>query len=128
MRTIEEFIKNLSKEDIDLIDKLDNLNGHAQISDTVCRLASEERTFDIIEHYIDEILSDDIGESSLPQESIDFIIEETQRLYEEGLINEPDDFSSGLYNCDEIYLYAIADALDLDMDELEYYGEEEDDD
>ena len=125
MRTIEEFIKNLSKEDIGLVDKLDNLYGHGQISETVYVRASRIRTFDIIEHYIDEILSDDIGESSLPKESIDFIVEETQRLYEEELIDAPDDFTAGLYNCDELYLYAIADALDLDMDMLETYESED---
>lgn len=125
MKTIEEFIKNLSKEDIDLTDKLDNLYGHGQISETVYILASESKTFDIIEHYIDEILSDDIGESSLPEESINFIIKETQRLYDEKLILNEDDFASGLYNCDEIYLYAIADALDLDMYMLETYESED---
>ena len=126
MRTIEEFIKNLTSDDIDLIDKLDNLYGHGQISETVYDLASEERTFDIIEHYIDEILSDDIGDPELAEEYIEFIIEETENLYEQGFIDEADDFTGGLYNCDSLYLYAIADALDLDMDMLETYeGEEE---
>ena len=125
MRKIEEFIENLSKEDIDLIDKLDNLCGHGQISETVYRLAMEERTFDIIESYIDEILIDDIGDTELAEEYITFIVEETERLYEQGIINEVDDFSSGLYNCDDIYLYAIADSLDLDMRQLETYESED---
>ena len=118
MRTIEEFIKNLSKEDIDLADKLDNLYGHGQISETVYILASRTRTFDIIESYIEEILIDDIGDTRLAEEYVNFIVEETQRLYEDKLILKEDDFSSGLYNCDDIYLYAIADALDLDMYQL----------
>ena len=125
MRTIEEFIENLSNEDIDLIDKLDNLCGHGQISDTVYRLANEERIFEIIESYVREILIDDIGDTELAEEYIDFIVEETQKLYEEELIPNKDDFSSGLYNCDDIYLYSIADALDLDMDDLETYESED---
>ena len=125
MRTIEEFIKNLSKEDIGLADKLDNLYGHGQISETVYIRASRTRTFDIIESYIEEILIDDIGDTRLTEEYVNFIIEESQRLYEEGLILNADDFSSGLYNCDGIYLYAIADALDLDMYMLETYESED---
>ena len=126
MKTIKEFIENLSKEDIGLADKLDNLYGHGQISETVYIRASKTRTFEIIESYIEEILIDDIGDTKLAEEYINFIVEETQRLYEEKLILKEDDFSSGLYNCDNIYLYAIADALDLDMWQLETYESEED--
>ena len=119
MRTIEEFIENLSKEDIDLADKLDNLYGHGQISETVYICASRTRTFDIIESYIEEILIDDIGDTELAEKYISFIVEETQRLYEEELIDEADDFTAGLYNCDDVYLYAISDALCLEIDELD---------
>ena len=125
MRTIEEFIENLSKEDIDLTDKLDNLYGHGQISETVYICASRTRTFDIIESYIEEILIDDIGDTELAEKYINFIVEETENLYEQELILNADDFASGLYNCDEIYLYAIADALDLDMYMLETYESED---
>ena len=125
MRTIEEFIENLSKEDIDLVDKLDNLYGHGQISETVYIRASRTKTFEIIESYIEEILIDDIGDTKLAEEYINFIVDETQRLYEEKLILNADDFASGLYNCDDIYLYAIADALDLDMYMLETYESED---
>ena len=125
MKTIKDFIKNLSKEDIDLTDKLDNLYGHGQISETVYIRASRTRTFENIENYIEEILIDDIGDMKLAGEYINFIVEETQRLYEEKLILNADDFTAGLYNCDELYLYAIADALDLDMDMLENYESED---
>ena len=125
MKTIKDFIKNLSKEDIDLTDKLDNLYGHGQISETVYIRASRTRTFENIENYIEEILIDDIGDTELAEKYINFIVDETQRLYEEGLILNEDDFASGLYNCDEIYLYAIADALDLDMYMLETYESED---
>ena len=125
MKTIIEFINDLSSNDIDLVDKLDNLHGHGQISDTVYKLCQDEETFDIIEHYVREILQDDIGDTELAKEYINFIIEETENLYEQELINEPDDFASGLYNCDDLFLYAIADALDIYMNDLETYTEEE---
>ena len=125
MRTIKEFIENLSNEDIDLIDKLINLHDGWQISESVYKLASEKRTFEIIEDYIKEILIDDIGDTELAEKYINFIVEETQRLYEGEITPNADDFSSGLYNCDDIYLYAIADALDLDMYILETYESED---
>ena len=95
MKTIIEFINDLSSNDIDLYNKLDNLCGHGQISDTVYKLCQDEETFDIIEHYVREILQDDIGDTELAEEYINFIIEETENLYEQELINEPDDFASG---------------------------------
>lgn len=125
MRTVKEFIENLSNEDIDLVDKLDNLDGAGQISDKVYELASEKDNFETIEHFVREILQDDIGDTELAEEYIEFIVDETESLYEQGLIDEADDFTGGLYNCDDLYLYAIADALDLDMDELKYYGDDE---
>ena len=125
MRTIEDFIENLSNDDIDLIDKLCNLNEAGQISDEVYELCQEKDTFEIIEHYIKEILRDDIGYTELAEEYIDFIVAETESLYEQGLIDETDDFTGGLYNCDDLYLYAISDALDIDMDDLETYGDDE---
>lgn len=124
MRTIEEFIKNLSNDDIDLIDKLDNLCGHAQISETVFDLASENDNFKAIESCVREMLQDEL-EDVESDEYIEFIVDETESLYEQSLIDEADDFTGGLYNCDDLYLCAISDVLDIDMDELEYYGEEE---
>lgn len=126
MRTLREFIDNLSNEDIDLIDKLDNLCGHGQISETVYNLALKKDNFEAIEHYVREILQDDIGDTELAEEYIHFINDETQVLYEEEII-ENIDYSAGLYNCDEIYLYAIADVLDLYMRDLETYEESEED-
>lgn len=128
MRTVKEFIENLSNEDIDLVDKLDNLNGAGQISETVYKLASEKDNFETIEHYVREILQDDIGDTELAEEYIEFIVDETESLYEQGLIDEADDFTGGLYNCDDLYLYAIADVLDIGIDELETYGDDEEDD
>lgn len=127
MRTIEKFIYNLDSSDIHLVDKLDNLCGHGQISEDVCEMARYYDTFLDIQDYIKEILQDDIGNTKLAEKYIKFIVDETESLYEQGLIDEPDDFTGGLYNCDDLYLYAIADVLDIDIDDLECYGEEEDD-
>ena len=125
MTKIEKFIENLRKEDIDLVDKLDNLYGHGQISETVYIRANRKDNFDPIENFVKEILQGNIWDLKLAEKYINFIVEETQRLYEEELIDDAADFTAGLYNCDEIYLYAIADALYLKMDELETYESED---
>jgi len=118
MKTIQEFIENLNNENIDLIDKLENLSASAQISEVVCNLCQEKDNFESVEDYIREILQGQVGNSELTDEYIDFIVEETENLYEQGLIDESDDFTGGLYNCDDLYLYAIADVLNRDIDEL----------
>ena len=41
----------------------------------------------------------------------DFIVNETKSLHNQELIDSEENYSSGLYNCDEIYVRAIADAL-----------------
>ncbi len=114
MKKIDEFINNLTNDDIDLIDKLNNLYGHDQITEADYKLALEKDNFETIEHFVREILQDDIGDTKLADEHVDFIVEETENLYEQGLC-EKDDFTAGLYNCDDLYLYAIADVLDTDI-------------
>ena len=115
MKTIKEFIDNLTDNDIDLIDKLDNLDG--LISDYAHELMKEKDNFENANEYIKEILQGKALEN-LTQEYIDFIVEETNELYEGGFC-EKDDFTAGLYNCDELYLLVIADVLDCDYDDLE---------
>ena len=117
MKKVKEFLLNMNNDDIDLIDKLDNLHGHGQISDYVGKLMQEEEKFEIANDYIKEILYGEAHED-LTGKYIDFIVEETNNLYEQGLC-EKDDFSSGLYNCDELYLLVIADVLDCDFYNLE---------
>jgi hypothetical protein len=112
---INDFINNLTNNDIDLIDKLDNLSS--QISEYAYELMEEEENFENANEYIKEILRGEAMED-LTEEYIDFIVEETNNLYEEGLC-EKDEFSAGLYNCDELYLLVIADVLDCDVDDLE---------
>ena len=104
---ITDFIENLTKDDVDLIDKLDNLNGHEQISEEDYELASEETNFKDIEEFVIDILQNG---DDLSDQYINFIVNETQRLYEEDLCRK-DDFTAGLYNCDDLYLFAIEDVL-----------------
>lgn len=121
MTSIKDFIADLTNDDIDLFDKLDNLCGHGQISDTVYDLALQEYNFPIIEHYIKELLHKNMGNEKMVDDWIGFIKEETKYLYDQELIYDIDDYTSGLYNCDDVYLYAIAETLELDIDELSYY-------
>ena len=119
MKTIEGFIKNLNKDDIDLSNKLNNLLDGNQICKEVYELMQDEDNFDSVEEYIKEILCDDIGISPFTKGCINFIVQETEFLYMDGLIDKEDDFTGGLYNCDELYLYAISDVLE--METLDYY-------
>lgn len=118
MKNVKEFIKNLTDDDIDLIDKLDNLCGHGQISTYAYNLMKEEDNFENANDYIKEILIDDIGDTEFAEECIDFIVKETNNLYEQGLC-EKNDFTAGLYNCDDLYLYVITDVLDCYFEDLE---------
>jgi hypothetical protein len=123
MKTIKEFIKNLTDDDIDLIDKLDNLCGHEQISDYAYELMKEKQNFEDANEYIKEILHGEAHED-LTEKYIYFVVEETNNLCEGGFCKK-DDFTAGLYNCDDLYLYAIADVLGVDVDDLETYEREE---
>ena len=118
MTKIEKFINCLTSEDIDLIDKLINLCDGCQISEYVFNLANERENFVDIEDYIKEILQNEVGNSDLSKKYVDSVISETRSLYVQELIDDKYDFASGLYNCDDLYLFAIADVLDLDMSEL----------
>ena len=115
MKTTKEFIDNLTNDDIDLIDKLDNLSE--QISEYAYELMKEKENFENANEYIKEILQGEACEW-LTEKYINFIEEETNDLYEGGFC-EKDDFSAGLYNCDELYLIVIADVLDCNVDDLE---------
>lgn len=118
---VKTFIKNLDSNDIDLVDKLDNLSGSGDISEDVCELA-EEHMKDI-ENHIKAILQNQTDEPELTERYIQFIEEETSDLYEQGLINEADDYTGGLYNCDGLYLRAISQVLRIDRSELADYEE-----
>lgn len=101
---IKEWINNITSEDIDLIDKLENM----------CNNEINEELFDLIDsntnkYYprIEKYIKEHIGYY------VDFIVTETQSLYNQDLINHHEDWSSGLYNCDQIYVRAISYALGI---------------
>lgn len=96
------WLENLSSDDIDLIDKLENMCD-IEISEELVELINdnEEKYYPRIESYIKEHIIDYVY----------FIKSETRKLWEEDIIDNICDYSSGLYNCDEIYVRAIADAL-----------------
>lgn len=100
----EKWCNNLSSDEIDLVDKLCNMY-ESEISEELIELINDnkEKYYPRIEQFIRENIKD----------YADFIKSETTKLWEEKLINDKFDYSSGLYNCDEIYVRAIIYALGI---------------
>ena len=104
---LNNFIDNLSYDDIDLYNKLNNMYGSEINNDILFDiLISNKALQDRICKIIKEIVYD----------YKDDIYIETQHLYDIECIDDKYDFSSGLYNCDCIYTRAINKALSLDYD------------
>lgn len=104
---LNNFMKNLSDDDIDLYNKLGNMYGSEINNDILYNiLRSDKALQDEICKIIKEIV----------YEYKDDIYIETQHLYNIECIDDKYDFSSGLYNCDCIYVRAIYKALSLDYD------------
>lgn len=98
----KKWCEELSSDDIDLVDKLSNMCEN-EINEELYDLInkSESQYYPRIEKYIKEHIMD----------YKDFIITETYSLYNQELTDSNEDWDWGLYNCDEIYVRAIADAL-----------------
>lgn len=112
---INEFIENMRLDDVDLADKLENLYEAVQISNYVYKtLSNDSEEFCDVENRIINILNS--GDEDV-EEYIDFIVSETESLYEQELIEEDDDWTAGLYNCDDLYLEAIRDVLCCDPED-----------
>ena len=106
---LNNFMKNLSDDDIDLYNKLNNMYGSEINNDILFDILISNKTLqDEICKIIKEIVYDYKND----------IYIETQHLYDIEIIDDKYDFSSGLYNCDCIYTRAINKALSLDYDEL----------
>lgn len=103
VKTFKKFANNLTSDDIDLIDKLDNMDGCEITGELAEMIKGHKPLFVTIEEYIKMHIN----------EYEDFIVEETESLYEQELIQDEYDFASGLYNCDEIYVRAILKALGI---------------
>lgn len=98
----DKWIKQLSSDDIDLLNKLSNMCEN-EITEEMVELINnnKDKYYPRIELYIKKHVV----------EYRDFIKSETSKLWMENLIDDICDYSSGLYNCDELYVRAIADAL-----------------
>ena len=96
---IEEYLKSITPEDIKIIDKLDNMYDNELMNKRFyCWLISEkEKAFSFIENNIQKNA----------EYFMSFIYKETIRLYNEGVVDRADEWSAGLYNCDQLYIKAI---------------------
>lgn len=105
MKDIREFLLNLTDDDIDLIDKLDNMCGSEIDEELYDRLSEDEDIKNEICDNVRYLVKEDLDEIA------DFVLEETKCLYEEELIDSEDDYSAGLYNMDGLYSTAIEMAI-----------------
>lgn len=95
------WIKTLSSEEINLVDKLKNLRDNEIIGKKIYRslMKNKEDSFPAMEAYIKNHTDDYRW----------FIMNETERLFDEGVADWPQDWQAGLYNCDMLYMNAIDD-------------------
>lgn len=104
---LNNFMKNLSDDDIDLYNKLNNMYGSEINNDILFDILISNK---VLQNEICKIIKEIVYEYK------DDIYIETQHLYDIECIDDKYDFSSGLYNCDCIYVRAINKALSLDYD------------
>ena len=103
MKTFKEFVENITREDVDLIDKLSNMCDNEITENLMNFIHKNPELYSQIEDFVIEHVA----------EYEEFITIETEGLYVEELIDAEDDYSSGLYNCDEIYIRAILKTLGI---------------
>lgn len=102
----------LTYEDIDLIDKLDNMYC-SEISEEIFKQCMEKQTFKKIEEKVWELMNNKDSEFSRAE-------------FYEGLFDgdESEDehyiWSACLYNCDLLYMTAIAHVLGLEIPEFSW--------
>lgn len=97
----------LSKEDIALIDKLDNMT-YSEISESIYDLCMEEETFKKIDEKIWHLMTDESSPFSKAS-FYDGLAEEIEAK------SEWQKWSASLYNCDLLYMTAIAYVLGLEI-------------
>jgi hypothetical protein len=97
MKTFKEFVANITKDDVDLYNKLDNMVGSEITSELADFVISTPDVYERVERCV----------MLWADEYEDFIVSETEKLYEQELIESEDDYASGLYNCDAVYMRAI---------------------
>ena len=110
MKDIKEFFNNLSKEDIDVYDKLDEMINSGDMPYYIKSFVKEEGIEDKILQYMKEHIKEYEKE----------ILENTKALYELKCIPDANDFSSGLYGINVLYMEAINYALKDKFEEIEF--------
>lgn len=102
MKDVKEFLLNLSDDDIDIVNKLDNMYG-SEITDEKLyeRLAKDKDIQSAICENVRFLVKKDIDDVS------EEVTNETRNLFEDGLIDTEDDYTAGLYNMDGLYVQAI---------------------
>ena len=105
-KNLDEFINNISAEDIDYLDKMDNLCVGLQISGELYEVLVNNKKLEskIIQFVIDNVYA---YEQTLRENMDDFA-----KWYEEDEL-ENYDYRDALYNCDEIFLQAIIYAVGI---------------
>lgn len=99
-------------KDIDLVDKLDNMCC-SEISEEIFEKCIEETTFKKIEEKVWELMNDEDSEFSKAEFYED--------LFDgDGTEDEHYVWSSCLYNCDLLYMTAIAHVLGLEIPEASW--------
>lgn len=108
----------VTKEDIDLIDKLSNMTG-SEISEEIVEKCMEQKTFEKIEEKVWKLMRNSAEPFS-------------KAAFYEGLADdyeaedEHDMMTASVYNCDLLYMVAIASVLGLprpkDSEDTEMFG------
>jgi hypothetical protein len=111
-------IKYVTREDVDLIDKLSNMYG-SEISDEIYTQCMDEKNFEAIEDRIWKLMSSKKSKFS-EAEFYEGLADEYEA------VDECDKWSACVYNCDLLYMTAIAYVLQLKIPEssgdIEIFG------
>lgn len=107
-KNLNEFIENISVEDIDYIDKMDNLCGGGQISGELYEVLANNKELEskIVQFVIDNVYA--------YKQTLEENMEDFAKWYDEDEL-ENYDYADALYNCDEIFLKAIIYAVGIYM-------------
>ena len=105
-KNLDEFINNISEEDIDYLDKMDNLCGHCQISAELYDVLANNKELEskIVQYVIDNIYA--------YQQELEDNMEDFAKWFDKDELKKYD-YRDALYNCDEIFLQAIIYAVGI---------------
>ena len=106
MKTITEYV---TREDIELIDKLNNMCG-SEISEEIYEQCMKKKNFEAIEEKVWDLMNNKNSKFSKAE-----LYEGMADEYEAA--DEHDMWSACVYNCDLLYMTAIACILNLEIPE-----------